>query len=555
MTKELTVAQYGASASDAAPSALLSAYGAGLGRERRYHVAQDLARCSTPQARARLPEARAVAWTVLPLSIVDEPRGSVLVVCVGGEATPELLARLRFATGLEISAESAPAQVVSRAITAAYRGCAVQLAQIVEELRPPRAETTVTPVRVLSDAPLPKLLDSVLHQAAAMGASDVHLRPERERLRVDFRIDGEMREQRLDIPRSAGAALSRRVKVLAGLDSASEREAQEGAFRLSDSAIRVRVAIVPLLDGEKVTMRLLCDDAAEPQSFAELGLLEYQRQQLAACLALESGVLLFSGPTGSGKSTLLAEALRLLADGTRHVVSIEDPVERHIPGVTQLQVAHDRGLTFEGLLTAALRHDPDVIMLGEMRERHTAETVLTAGVTGHLVMSTVHAGNSVEVLLRLSHLGVSWGRMAAAIKLVSSQRLVPRNCLECLEAVELGAPHSKILGTSENLRVYRGIGCKQCGGTGTRGRIGVVELLPIGSALRTLLGELHESGQANSAAPYERLWSTAAASNYQPLSSVVLTRLRDGEIGPDAAVSALGISLATLRRVTQKSSS
>ncbi|MGE0710289.1 MAG: GspE/PulE family protein [Planctomycetota bacterium] len=314
------------------------------------------------------------------------------------------------------------------------------------------------------DGPTAAAADELLAAAAAWGASDVHVSPEPSEFRVRFRLDGVLSEV-ARLPRERLPLLVQRIKVLAGLLTYRSDRPQDGRIgaEASPAGTEVRVAVLPTLHGEKAVLRLL--GTSGPRGLDELGWPRDAAAALGAALARPQGLLVFAGPAGSGKTTSIYAALRALAAaGQRACVTIEDPVEAALEGVDQTAVDRGAGLDFAAALRALLRHDPEVLFVGEVRDTETARTAVEAGLTGHLVLTTLHAGSACEALLRVRDLGVEAYALAAAAAAVFAQRLVRRSCAECGAA-----------------------GCALCRETGYRGRVPLVEHLAPTGALRDAL--------------------------------------------------------------------
>ena len=315
--------------------------------------------------------------------------------------------------------------------------------------------------------PVVRLLDRVLEAAAESGASDVHLEPVGAQLRVRLRIDGVLRTTH-DLPPGVRDAVLSRLKILAGMDIAVRRRPQDGGFRMGGrggrEGISLRISTLPTADSEKAVVRLL-DPHRVPPRLGDLGLADADRLRVEALLAAGRGVILATGPTGSGKSSTLQAALRAVDRERLNVVALEDPVEYRVPGVVHVQMARRAGLTFASALRAALRQDPDVVMVGEIRDRETAETAMAAAVTGHLVLSTLHTTDAPGAVARLLQMGVPPYLVAAGLSGVIAQRLVRRLCSRCA-----------------------GRGCEGCH-EGFAGRTGVFQVLVIDEALRAAIAE------------------------------------------------------------------
>src|SRR3954447_20222494 len=285
----------------------------------------------------------------------------------------------------------------------------------------------------ISDAPLVRLVNSIIFQAAEDGASDVHFEPQEDSLAVRLRIDGVLHEVQR-IPKRMAAGVTTRLKVLAKLDIAERRKPQDGRISLNAAAagrmLDIRVATLPTVDGESVVMRLL-DKSKRPPTLEELGLPEDMQKKIGEIINRPTGALLVTGPTGSGKSTSLYAALHSINDTAVKVITVEDPVEFRLPGVNQVQINNRAGMTFAAALRAILRSDPDVVMVGEIRDSETAKTSIEAALTGHLVLSTLHTNDAPSVLTRLNEMGVPPFLTGSAVSAVLAQRLARKLCAHC----------------------------------------------------------------------------------------------------------------------------
>jgi type IV pilus assembly protein PilB len=344
----------------------------------------------------------------------------------------------------------------------------------------------------ISDAPLVRLVNSVLFDAAEAGASDVHFEPGRDSLAVRFRIDGVLHEVQR-IPRNMAPGVTTRLKVLAKLDIAERRKPQDGRISLGAAAagrsLDVRVATLPTVEGESVVLRLL-DKSKRPPTLQELGLSDDMRAQLSGMISRPTGALLVTGPTGSGKSTSLFAALSEIHRSDINIITVEDPVEYRLPGVSQVQINIKAGLTFATVLRSIVRSDPDVIMVGEIRDVETAKISIEAALTGHFVFSTLHTNDAPGAITRLNEMGVEPFLTGAAVTGVLAQRLARRLCEECREQY---TPTEEELITARVSRdeldgryFYRKRGCARCRQTGYRGRIGVFQLLEMSETIEEL---------------------------------------------------------------------
>lgn len=333
-------------------------------------------------------------------------------------------------------------------------------------------------------------LDSMIDEAVDRRASDIHIEPVKDRLRVRVRIDGRMLEARA-YPLDAAAALISRVKVLSGLDITERRRPQDGRFshRSFDQDLDVRVAVIPTVRGERVTMRLLSQDRSR-LTLERLGMGMEMRQAFERLIRRPYGIILITGPTGSGKTTTLYAALQQINSVDKHVVTIEDPVEYQIDGVNQVHVDSEFGVSFATALRSLLRHDPDVIMVGEIRDEETAHLALEASLTGHLVFATLHTNSAVGAIARLLDMGCEPYLVASALAGVMAQRLVRKICVNCKLAYEPNASERKILAIPperKGVELFRGSGCTRCMRSGYYDRIGIYEFIPVDSGFSQLV--------------------------------------------------------------------
>ncbi len=348
----------------------------------------------------------------------------------------------------------------------------------------PTAQATTTGLNMMEQ------LDSIIDEAVDRRASDIHIEPEADRLRVRMRIDGRMIEARA-FPLEAAPAMISRVKVLCTLDITEKRKAQDGRFTQTsfEQEIDVRVAVIPTVHGERVTMRLLNMDRSQV-TLDRLGMELETKQAFERLIRRPHGIILISGPTGSGKSTTMYAALQQINAIERHIITVEDPVEYHIPGVNQIQVDADYGVTFPAALRSILRHDPDVIMVGEIRDEETAHLALEASLTGHLVFATLHTNSAIGSLTRLLDMGCEPYLVSSAIIAVLAQRLVRQICGNCKTPFEANTTERKLLGVPderESVEIFRGTGCSRCSRAGYYDRVGIYEFVPFDPGLSELV--------------------------------------------------------------------
>jgi type IV pilus assembly protein PilB len=351
-------------------------------------------------------------------------------------------------------------------------------------------ELTVTDVRDdADDAPVVKLVHSVIAEAIEIGASDIHLEPENTELRVYYRIDGVLTSS-TTIPRNIARGVISRIKIMANLDIAEKRLPQDGrlALGLQGRMVDVRVATLPLVTGESVVMRVL-DHGGGIIDLGSLGIHSEDNERLRHTLAQPYGLVLVTGPTGSGKTTTLYGSLELLNTGDRSIITIEDPVEYKMAGIKQIQVHSRIGLGFATGLRSMVRADPDVMMVGEIRDRETAQIAVEAALTGHLVLSTMHTRDAATAAPRLVDMGIEPFLVASAVDCVVAQRLARKLCVECKKPVVIPAEALRNAGLSGDgdLQAFEAAGCGRCGETGYRGRIGLYEVLTVTDEIRSLI--------------------------------------------------------------------
>jgi type IV pilus assembly protein PilB len=384
----------------------------------------------------------------------------------------------------------------------------------------------------VSDGPLVRLVNSIMLQAAEDGASDVHFDPQEDALVVRFRVDGVLQEVQR-IPKRLAAGVTTRLKVLSKLDIAERRKPQDGRISLNAKtagrALDIRVAVLPTVEGEAVIMRLL-DKSRRAPTLEELGLSDEMREAFRAIISKPTGALLVTGPTGSGKSTTLYAALAEMNRPEINIITVEDPVEYRLPGLNQVQINARAGLTFASSLRSILRSDPDVIMVGEIRDVETAKISIESSLTGHFVLSTLHTNDAPSALTRLNEMGVEPFLTGAAVTAVLAQRLARKLCSHCCEMYvpsreELVAARfsPEQIASADGLALYRKKGCPRCNQTGYRGRVGVYQLMTMTEELGTLAARSasrDELERAAMEAGMRTLWDDGLAKVGSGLTSV-----------------------------------
>ncbi len=425
---------------------------------------------------------------VVPVAIHD----GVVDVAISDPMQLMAIDDLRLATDLEIQPVLAKPEEIEKILIAfgadigAVRSALAELQGVTVgegEDDPQAAE------RLANEAPVVKLVNGILEQAVESRASDIHIEPEEEAVNVKYRVDGILQTvHKLD--KNLRSLVSSRIKIMSGLDIAEKRLPQDGHIRqkLGGRVIDFRVSTMPVIGGESVVLRVL-DRRAGEVPLEKLGLLTDMKAGFERALEAPNGIILVTGPTGSGKTTTLYAALRRLADGTMKILTIEDPVEFPLKGVAQMEVKHKIGLNFAMGLRAAMRQDPDVILVGEIRDKETAEVAIQASLTGHLVLATLHTNDAPSAVTRLLDMGIEPFLVSASLSAVLAQRLVRRICPSCGERK---TPPDHLLKTfgveSPNGAAFmEGRGCRECGQSGYRGRVGIYELLVVSDDLRPLI--------------------------------------------------------------------
>jgi type IV pilus assembly protein PilB len=338
------------------------------------------------------------------------------------------------------------------------------------------------------DASVIQLVHRVIKEAVERGASDIHFEPGEQEMRIRYRIDGVLQEA-ATVPSSAVPAVVSRIKILSDLDIAERRIPQDGRISLevADKPIDLRVATLPASYGEKVVMRIL-DQSKVMIELEQLGMLPQALERFTKAFSQAHGAVLVTGPTGSGKSTSLYGALNQLNTIEKNIITIEDPVEYQLPGITQVQVNNKAGLTFASGLRSMMRADPDIIMVGEIRDRETAQIAIEAALTGHLVLSTLHTNDAPGAVTRLIEMGIEPFLVGSAVDCVVAQRLARLLCEECKRRTTITAEVMRANGFNVglDLEAYEPVGCARCGGSGYKGRIGLYEVMWVSDTIRSL---------------------------------------------------------------------
>jgi type II secretory ATPase GspE/PulE/Tfp pilus assembly ATPase PilB-like protein/CheY-like chemotaxis protein len=452
----------------------------------------DLA-SADPRTTVLLPETLARKHQVVPLRADDRS----VTVATSDPRDLDLEQTLRFVTGREVVFEIAAPRGIAAKLDELYRPERA-IERILGGLEPARIEEVDAVSAAPSggdtalDAPVAKLVDAMISDGVREGASDIHAEPTEGGVVVRYRVDGVLREV-MRLPSAAGAALVRRVKVWAKLDVTDPLRPHDGraTARVDGQVVDLRVSTIPIARrGEKVVIRIL-DQTNLRGTLGDLGLSPRELEVLRRLLGHREGMVLVTGPTGSGKTTTLYAALNELKTGKVNIVTVEDPVEYDVPGISQIQVSEAQGLTFAKALRSVLRQDPDIVLVGEIRDLETAQTAVQAGFSGHFVLSTLHTNDAPSAVVRLRDMGIEAFKVASVLKGVVAQRLVRKLCPACAEPVPVDSlpAEARPSASRKGVVVRRAVGCKACEGVGYRGRAAILEVMPVGEHLGRLIDQ------------------------------------------------------------------
>jgi type II secretory ATPase GspE/PulE/Tfp pilus assembly ATPase PilB-like protein len=453
----------------------------------------------SPQALGYLSRAVVDRFSLIPFLYDDKIK--TLSVAMANPVDLDAIAFVRQKTGLIIKTYAAAPSEVKMAIDQQYRQELVgEVGEAIKETEEYTQKKTVDSTeiaKIITDAPIAKIVSTILEYAVNSRASDVHIEPLEDRMRVRYRIDGILYDK-LSLPRKVADSLVSRIKILAELKIDEHRMPQDGRFnfKVGQQEVDLRVSTIPTVKGEKVVMRLLRKSGGIP-TLQDLGFNGIALKTLENAVLRPHGVILVCGPTGSGKTTTLYALLSRLNTTRVNIVSLEDPVEYEIAGVNQVQINTPAGLTFASGLRAFLRQDPNVILVGEIRDKETTELAIQAALTGHLVFSTLHTSNSAGALPRLIDLGAEGFLLSSTITAIVGQRIVRRICPNCkmsyVPPPQLVTEAKQILGklftAQGEIKLYRGKGCSECGNLGYLGRVGIYEVLTVSEKISRLILE------------------------------------------------------------------
>ncbi len=416
---------------------------------------------------------------------VKKDRGN-LVVAMSDPLNIFAIDDIKIATNLEVQPAISTKESIENAINRFYGSESVKNA--IEAFNREYQISNLEEIDIentsdISNAPMVKLVNSFINQAVKLNASDIHLEPYEKKLRLRFRIDGDLKEI-MSIDKMVHKAIISRIKILGNMDIAEKRIPQDG--RVDKGNIDMRISILPTVYGEKAVIRLL-DRSKFVFSKDKLGFTEHNLRIFNEIIKSPYGIILVTGPTGSGKTTTLYAALKELNSTKRNVITIEDPVEYRLDGINQVQVNNKAGLTFASGLKSILRQDPDIVMVGEIRDEETAVIATRAAITGHLVLSTMHTNCTASTVTRLTDMGIEPYLVSASVVGIIAQRLIKKVCPDCKETFKATSIDKKILNIREDILLYRGKGCNACNKTGYKGRQAVQEIMIADESIRSLI--------------------------------------------------------------------
>lgn len=435
-----------------------------------------------PETIQLVPQEIAKRYQVMPI----RTENNQLFVAMADPMDYFAIEELRMATGFQIVPAIATKDELQRAITKYY-----ELQQSLEEAMGDFAPEEIVEEAGITDedSPVVRLVNQIISNAVQQRASDIHFDPQELELKIRYRIDGVMMTERT-LPKHMQNVLTARLKIMANLNITENRIPQDGRIKLTVNfkPIDIRISTLPSVFGEKIVMRIL-DLSNALDSFDKIGFSDENAEKFKRMIAQPNGIVLITGPTGSGKSSTLYAALNTLNDETVNIITVEDPVEYQLSGINQVQVNEAVGMTFAAGLRSILRQDPDIVMVGEIRDFETAQISIRASLTGHLVLSTLHTNSAVAALTRLTDMGVEPFLIASSLSGVVAQRLIRRVCRDCART-EQPTEREKQIFTEANMEidtVRRGRGCPSCNNTGYRGRIAIHEVLTIDDEIRQLI--------------------------------------------------------------------
>ncbi len=441
------------------------------------------------QAVRKIPEALAKKHTIIAINIT----GKRLTVATNDPVNFYIFEDVKVISGMDVIPVLATKDQITKAIGKSYSMQNVDSVldsvtnQFISDDDLAAVEEAESSERI-DNAPIVKLATTIVENAFRLGASDIHIEPFKSYTRIRVRVDGELVEL-MQVSNVVHNALSTRIKIISGMNIAEKRVPQDGRFtqEVDGVTLDVRVSSLPMVCGEKIVIRILSTGDVSVRKITDLGMTEYNYVMFEKMIRCPHGVVLVTGPTGSGKSTTLYAALGELAKPNVNVVTVEDPVEKNIEGVNQCQVNTKAGMTFAAALRSILRQDPDIVMIGEMRDTETAEIGIRAAITGHLVLSTLHTNDAASTITRLCDMGIAPYMVATSLIGVIAQRLVKVLCPECKKMKMSDETDNELLGINQSVPIYEHVGCSKCNNTGYAGRSAIHEIILCNSELSTII--------------------------------------------------------------------
>lgn len=456
------------------------------------------------EAVQKVPEALAKKHTVIAINI----QGKRLTVATDDPINFIILEDIKVSTGMDTVPVLATKSAINKAIGKCYSMQNVDsvldsVTSLGGDLGEMSTEDADSKDRVES-APIVKLATTIIENSYRADATDIHIEPFKTYTRIRIRVNGDLVEL-MNISSAVHSALTTRLKLISGMNIAEKRVPQDGRFTqvVDGTTLDVRVSSLPMVSGEKIVIRILSTGQIALRKITDLGMSDYNYQLFESMLRVPQGVVLVTGPTGSGKTTTLYAALGEIAKPNVNVVTVEDPVEKNIDGINQVQVNTKAGMTFAAALRSILRQDPDIVMIGEMRDSETADIAIRAAITGHLVLSTLHTNDAASTVVRLVDMGVAPYMVATSLIGVIAQRLVKVLCPKCKTPRYSTDEENELMGIDHPIQIYDACGCPECNNTGYRGRTAIHEIIHCSSNVRTIIAangtkeEIEEVAKAN----------------------------------------------------------
>lgn len=465
-----------------------------------------------PEVLKLVPESLARRYGIMPLDI----NNNKILIAVSNPEDMSVIEDVKMSSRMDVSFLLSPRENVNGAIERYYKNVELFYREEQAEVQTINIVSTDTAKKMdeiesnVNNTPVVKLVNNLVQQAYVRQVSDIHIEPFENDVLVRMRIDGDLVEVMRLAPSALNSVISR-IKILSGMNIAEKRVPQDGRFAFSNDEFKVdlRVSTIPTIYGEKCVMRLLNTGGENLLSFEQLGMTKENIARFEHMLSAPNGIILVTGPTGSGKSTTLYAVLNKLRKPTINITTIEDPVEKQMFGVNQVQVNTKAGMTFANGLRALLRQDPDVIMIGEIRDYETAEIAVRASITGHLVLSTLHTNDSVATIVRLIDMGVPPYLVSASVNAIIAQRLVKRLCPYCKQKRALTDAEKVMLEDDSINDVFEPVGCPECNHMGYSGRIAIYEIVELDHTIRKMI---------SSGAPVDEIRKVAAANGAEFLA-------------------------------------